>query len=42
MKGYEAYIGDAIYERNFDAPAVVSGQTVRLHFDAVYYKARVG
>jgi beta-glucuronidase len=41
MKGYESYIGDAIYERNFDAPTVVPGQTARLHFDAVYYKARV-
>jgi beta-glucuronidase len=41
MKGYESYIGDAIYERNFDAPVVVPGQTVRLHFGAVYYRARV-
>ena len=41
MKGYESYIGDAIYERNFDAPVVGNGQIVRLHFDAVYYKARV-
>jgi beta-glucuronidase len=41
MNGYENYIGDAIYERNFDAPVVASGQIVRLHFDAVYYKARI-
>jgi beta-glucuronidase len=41
MKGYESYIGDAIYDRNFVAPAVAPGQIVRLHFDAVYYKTRI-
>jgi len=41
MKGYEKYIGDAVYERNFEASAAKPGKTVRLHFDAVYYKAHV-
>ena len=41
MKGYEKYIGDAVYERDFDAPAVAQGKTARLEFDAVYYKAHV-
>ncbi len=40
-KGYEKYIGHAIYERDFDAPAVGKGQVVRLHFDAVYDVAQV-
>src|SRR6266702_1135118 len=41
MKGYEKYIGDAVYERDFDAPALGKSKTARLHFDAVYYKAHV-
>src|ERR1700744_3574720 len=41
MTGYERYIGDAVYERNFEAPSIGAGRTARLHFDAVYYKARV-
>ena len=41
MKGYREYIGDAIYQRDFDAPAIEPGQVVRLHFDGVYYKAHV-
>jgi beta-glucuronidase len=41
MTGYERYIGDALYERNFEAPSVGHDRTARLHFDAVYYKARV-
>ena len=41
MKGYREYIGDAIYQRDFDAPAIQQGQAVRLHFDGVYYKAHV-
>lgn len=38
---YRRYIGDAIYQRDFDSPALASGQLVRLHFDAVYYQASV-
>jgi beta-glucuronidase len=41
MKGYRDYIGDALYQRDFDAPAIRPGQVVRLHFDGVYYKAHV-
>jgi beta-glucuronidase len=41
MTGYERYIGNAVYERNFEAPSIGVGKTARLHFDAVYYKARV-
>jgi beta-glucuronidase len=41
MTGYERYIGDAVYERNFEAPSIGADRTARLHFDAVYYKARV-
>src|ERR1700678_1742038 len=41
MPGYERYIGDALYERNFEAPSIAAGRIARLHFDAVYYKARV-
>jgi beta-glucuronidase len=41
MRGYERYIGDAVYEHNFEAPLIEKGRTARLHFDAVYYKARV-
>jgi beta-glucuronidase len=33
---YRRYIGIALYERKFDAPVIVPGQIVRLHFDAVY------
>ncbi len=38
---YRRYIGDAIYQRDFDMPAVKPGQVVRLHFDAVYDEASV-
>jgi beta-glucuronidase len=41
MKTYRNYIGDAIYERDFNAPSIRPGQVVRLHFDGVYYKAHV-
>jgi beta-glucuronidase len=41
MAGYEKYIGDAVYEHDFDLPALEPGKTARLHFDAVYYKAHV-
>jgi beta-glucuronidase len=41
MKGYERFIGSAIYERDFTAPEVKPGQVVRLHFDAVYDSAHV-
>lgn len=41
MKGYREYIGDALYQRDFDAPALKPGQVVRLHFDGVYYRAHV-
>ncbi|HEY5256536.1 MAG TPA: glycoside hydrolase family 2 TIM barrel-domain containing protein [Acidobacteriaceae bacterium] len=40
-KGYEKYVGHALYERDFDAPAVESEQVVRLRFDAVYDVAQV-
>ena len=39
--GYEKYVGHALYQRAFDAPALKQGQIVRLHFDAVYDTARV-
>ena len=38
---YRRYIGDAIYQRDFEMPAVKPGQVVRLHFDAVYDEASV-
>jgi len=38
---YRKYIGDAIYQRDFDLPAVEPGKVVRLHFDAVYDVASV-
>jgi beta-glucuronidase len=41
MKGYEKFIGNATYERDFTAPEVRPGQVVRLHFDAVYDEAHV-
>jgi beta-glucuronidase len=41
MEGYRSYIGSAIYERDFTAPSLQSGKTVRLHFDAVYEHASV-
>ncbi len=41
MKGYREYIGDALYQHDFDAPQVKPGQVVRLHFGGVYYKAHV-
>jgi len=41
MKGYERYIGDAVYERDFEVSALAKGKMARLHFDAVYYKAHV-
>jgi len=41
MPGYEHYIGDAVYERNFEAPSIGAGRIAKLRFDAVYYKAHV-
>jgi beta-glucuronidase len=38
---YRKYIGDAVYQRDFDLPAVEPGKLVRLHFDAVYDVASV-
>lgn len=38
---YRRYIGDAIYQRDFQMPAIKPGQVVRLHFDAVYDEATV-
>lgn len=38
---YRRYIGDAIYQHDFEMPAVKPGQLVRLHFDAVYNEATV-
>lgn len=40
-KGYEKFIGNATYQRDFVAPATNPGQIVRLHFDAVYNVAHV-
>jgi beta-glucuronidase len=40
-KEYRQYIGLALYEHNFEAPKLKSGQIVRLHFDAVYDVATV-
>ena len=41
MDVYQKYIGTAIYERDFDEPALIKGQVIRLHFDAVYLTAAV-
>jgi len=41
MHGYERFIGNATYQRDFIAPNVKPGQVVRLHFDAVYDVAHV-
>lgn len=41
MDGYRNFIGDTIYGRDFQAPALKPGQVVRLHFDAVYDVAHV-
>ncbi len=41
LPGYEKYVGHAIYQRNFTAPDLTTGQVVRLHFDAVYDIAHV-
>jgi beta-glucuronidase len=41
MKGYEKFLGNGTYERDFVSPEVKSGQVVRLHFDAVYDIAHV-
>jgi beta-glucuronidase len=38
---YRRYIGDAIYQRDFDTPQLQPGEVVRLHFDAVYNHATV-
>jgi len=38
---YRKYIGVATYERDFQSPATLPGQVVRLHFDAVYDVATV-
>lgn len=41
LKAYRNYIGDAIYEHDFNAPEVSPDEVVRLHFDGVYYRAHV-
>jgi Beta-galactosidase/beta-glucuronidase len=41
MHGYEKFIGNATYQRDFSAPDLKPGQVVRLHFDAVYDVAHV-
>jgi beta-glucuronidase len=41
MEGYRSFIGDGIYDRDFQAPMVKPGQIIRLHFDAVYDVAHV-
>lgn len=41
VAAYRSYIGQAIYERDFDSPGIKPGQVVRLHFDAVYDVARI-
>ncbi len=41
QEGYEKYIGHAFYEHDFTAPALQTGQIVRLHFDGVYDVAQV-
>lgn len=41
MPGYEKFIGNATYQRDFIAPVIKPGQVVRLHFDAVYDIAHV-
>lgn len=38
---YRRYLGDAIYQRDFEMPTIKPGQVVRLHFDAVYNQASV-
>jgi beta-glucuronidase len=38
---YSDFVGDAVYERDFTAPTDGPDTIVRLHFDAVYYQARV-
>lgn len=38
---YRHYLGSALYQRDFDAPAAKPGQVVRLHFDAVYDVATI-
>jgi beta-glucuronidase len=40
-EAYRHYLGNAIYQRDFTAPAHRPGQIVRLHFDAVYDHASV-
>ena len=40
-EAYRQYLGSAIYQRDFVAPAILPGQVVRLHFDAVYDHASV-
>jgi beta-glucuronidase len=40
-EAYRRYIGQAIYQRDFEAPVVGKDQVVRLHFDAVYEHASV-
>lgn len=41
MHGYEKFIGNATYQRDFTAPDLKPDQVVRLHFDAVYDIAHV-
>ncbi len=41
MDAYRNFIGDGIYDRDFQAPSPKPGQIIRLHFDAVYDVAHV-
>src|ERR1700679_2740590 len=41
MEKYRSYIGDAIYEHDFNAPPVKKGHVARLHFDAVFDVATI-
>lgn len=41
LPAYEKYVGNAIYQHDFNAPEVAPGRVVRLHFDAVYNIAHV-
>ncbi|NIS79261.1 MAG: hypothetical protein GTO14_03365 [Anaerolineales bacterium] len=41
MEAYRDYVGISWYRRDFTPEADISGAHIRLHFDAVYYKATV-
>ncbi|WP_158787261.1 glycoside hydrolase family 2 protein [Granulicella sp. L46] len=41
MDGYRSFIGDGMYDRDFQSPTLQPGQIIRLHFDAVYDVANV-